>query len=87
MNKPIIKILVVHESVLASIAKDTFSFAVMGLLFWFNYTKLGDNTAINLIFVVLLFAQAMPRISKSVHTFYSYESARKYVNGDKYEEK
>lgn len=78
------KILVIHESILASWLKDIVSFAMFAGLLYFNHRVLAGRVIIDVLFVILLLIWSATKRSKSIHTFYSYDDARDYVNSKEF---
>jgi hypothetical protein len=78
------KILVVHESILASWLKDIVSFVSFAALLYFNHRVLGGRVIIDVLFVILLLIWSATKRSKAIHTFYSYKDARDYVNSKEF---
>ena len=77
------KVIIVHESVLGSIIKDTFTFFTFGLLLYANYNWFG-NSGVALFFILIIALLWMGgRVSKDVHQFVSVDDSINYLKGVK----
>lgn len=53
-NDKTVMITIKKESVFESIFKDTFSFAILGALFYFNYHFIGGSYFVNFLILALI---------------------------------
>lgn len=74
------KIVIIHESLLSSWAKDIVSFLVYAGLLYFNHRFLAGRLLIDVLFIFMAILLMMIRGSKDVKTFYSWDEAKDYIN-------
>lgn len=55
------------ESLLSSILKDTFSFIILGALFWFNYKVIGGSYFANFLIIFLSLIYIIKSFKKDNH--------------------
>lgn len=63
-NKP--EIIIIQESVIGSIIKDTFTFAMFAGLMYFNHKYLAGSTFIDVLFIVCVILWLSSKKSSSV---------------------
>jgi Co/Zn/Cd efflux system component len=75
-----VKMIVAHESVFASVVKDTFTFGSIGVLIALNHKFWGGHAWIDIMFTLFILVWGATKSSKSISRFNSYEDAKKFVN-------
>jgi hypothetical protein len=60
-------VVIVQESVIGSIIKDIFNFALFAGLMWFNHTYLSGSTFIDFLFIVVVIMMLIGRSSSKVY--------------------
>lgn len=75
-------VIVMDESVFASIAKDIVTFGMFAGLLWFNHAYLSGSVLVDAMFIIIVIIILTGRASGSVHKFYSRQEAISYLEGE-----
>lgn len=74
------EIIIVHESLLESWAKDAVSFGGFFFLLIANYRWLGNHASVAVMFVILLLVFISGRSAKNFKHFYNKDDAKKFID-------
>ena len=70
MNKEYI---IVHEGLAESILKDAWTYALIGLLAWFNYNYIGGSYFVNALIVFMIVGGEVSHTKRHSESIKSYE--------------
>lgn len=74
------KVIILHETKWQSWSKDFVTYGFMISLLIINHLFLGGDTLIDCIFIGMIILFFMTNSSANTHVFYSYQTARDYIN-------
>lgn len=80
MEKNKREILYFRESALQSIISDTFMYAGMLGLMYFNHKVLSGSGFVDGIFILIMLLSGMSRTSKRYHRFTNWQELKEFVN-------
>ena len=77
------KIVLIHESIAHSLAKDTATFGLMGFVLWLNFVLLNNNKVTSFMIITLLLISAIMRATRYIDNteeLHNKEQAQRFID-------